>query len=33
MKMTIVAAACAGGTLLAAVIGALLLGFVLLVAG
>lgn len=33
MKMTVVAATCAGGTLLAAAIGALLLGFVLLVAG
>jgi hypothetical protein len=33
MKMTWVAATCAGGTLVAALIGALLLGFVRLVAG
>ena len=32
MKMTVVAATCAGGTLIAALIGALLLAFVMLVA-
>lgn len=33
MKMTVIAATCAGGAVIAVVIGALLLGFVKLVAG